>query len=268
MWDTDIWRLELNSASKALKRPERFISSTYTEINPQYSPDGTRIVFSSNRSGTSSLWVCESDGSHPVEIASIPGKYLTDPFWSPDGTNLAFKARKPVEVWTIASTGGRPKRLVEGAVGPWSRDGKWIYFGRDASTWKVPVNGGTPVRLSNPLGGWTSESPDGNFHYFTKTVGTDMATLWRAPVSGGVESQILGSFAQQYAITKAGIYFFTRWNDPELKLYRFDNGQTETIAQIEGTVNYGFSVSPDERWLLYTRVEHPGGDLVFVENLP
>jgi len=95
-----------------------------------------------------------------------------------------------------------------------------------------------------------------------------MASLWRVPVAGGDELQIVDSFAEQYAVTESGIYFFTRWNNPELKLYRFDDGQVETIAQLSGTVNYGFSVSSDGRWLLYSRVEHPGGDLMLIENLP
>jgi len=181
---------------------------------------------------------------------------------------LAFKVRQPAEVWTVPASGGRPQKLVDGVVGPWSRDGKWIYFGRDDGDWKIPTSGGASVRLSTHPGSWGTESPDGRFRFYTKSVGTEMASLWRVPVAGGDELQIVDSFAEQYAVTKSGIYFFTRWNNPELKLYRFDDGQVETIAQISGTVNYGFSVSSDRRWLLYSRVEHPGGDLMLVENLP
>ncbi len=38
------------------------------EAGPQYSPNGERIVFGSNRSGSYEIWECESDGANPIEL--------------------------------------------------------------------------------------------------------------------------------------------------------------------------------------------------------
>ena len=51
--------------------PERFISSTRDESNPQFSPDGKRVAFSSKRSGAGEIWICDSDGSNPVQLTSF-----------------------------------------------------------------------------------------------------------------------------------------------------------------------------------------------------
>ena len=93
-WDADIWRLELNPVHKAEKPPERLISSTRREIDAQYSSDGKRIAFGSERSGNSEIWVCQSDGSKPVQVTSFGDRYLTDPFWSPDGTRSGFQGQR------------------------------------------------------------------------------------------------------------------------------------------------------------------------------
>ena len=59
-------------------------------------------------------------------------------------------------------------------------------------------------------------------------------------------------------MTERGIYFFSGWIAPALRRFRFATREVETVARVEGNVAYGFSVSPDSRWLLYTKFEDPG----------
>ena len=49
----------------------KLIASTRSEEAAQYSPDGTRIVFTSERSGRCEVWVCGSDGSGAVQLTSL-----------------------------------------------------------------------------------------------------------------------------------------------------------------------------------------------------
>ncbi len=56
---------------------------------PKWSPDGTRIVFSSNRSGNYEIWDMNSDGSNPTQLTrNGAGNYV--PSWSADGKYIAF----------------------------------------------------------------------------------------------------------------------------------------------------------------------------------
>ena len=82
---SSIWRIAAPGGSKA--RDEKsagsvngdtpFIYSTRDDFAPEFSPDGKRIAFMSNRSGNSEIWVCDSDGSNPVQLTSFRGPNVT-----------------------------------------------------------------------------------------------------------------------------------------------------------------------------------------------
>ena len=60
--DRNIWRLDL-TAPEARRSPQKICSSTRHDASAQFSPDGKRIAFHSNRSGHEEIWVCSSDGT-------------------------------------------------------------------------------------------------------------------------------------------------------------------------------------------------------------
>jgi hypothetical protein len=88
-------------------------------------------------------------------------------------------------------------------------------------------------------------------------------------VEGGEETRIIASVCSQYfAVVERGIYFFSGWSNPSVRFFHFATGKIETVARLEGVerVAFGLSVSPDGRWLLYSKYEGRGSDLMLVEN--
>lgn len=71
--DVNIWRLEVPDPHKAISSPVKLISSTRVDGVPQFSPDGKKVVFNSNRTGSFELWVCDSDGSKAQQLTSLGG---------------------------------------------------------------------------------------------------------------------------------------------------------------------------------------------------
>src|SRR5262249_26517543 len=85
----DIWRVEIPGHPNKAKSPTSFISSTRDDFTAKYSPDGKKIAFASDRSGTYEIWVCDRDGSNAIQLTSL-GAFSLDPHWSPDSQHVVF----------------------------------------------------------------------------------------------------------------------------------------------------------------------------------
>jgi Tol biopolymer transport system component/DNA-binding winged helix-turn-helix (wHTH) protein len=89
--DTNIWRVDLpGPGTPASAPPVVSISSTRMDSTPQLSPDGRRVLFTSDRSGAWEIWLADPDGSNIVQLTSM-GAVSAAPCWSPDGEQIVFQ---------------------------------------------------------------------------------------------------------------------------------------------------------------------------------
>ncbi len=112
------------------------------------------------------------------------------------------------------------------------------------------------------------ESPDGKALYYTKS--GESGPLFRLPLEGGTESQVLESvYWRAFAVTVKGVYFIAA---PDargvalLNFFEFDTGETRPIAALDKPLYIGLAVSPDGKTILYTQWDQSGRDLMLVEN--
>ena len=117
------------------RRSVPLLTSSFSDFQAEYSNDGRRIAFISERSGERpEIWVAEADGSHPSQLTHGPGKFQGSPHWSPDGRLIAFDSLSDEgwHIWTIDSQGGPPQQITRDAgtqnIPTWSADGQWIYY--------------------------------------------------------------------------------------------------------------------------------------------
>lgn len=269
--------MELHGYRGGARAPASMISSTLSDMAPQYSPDGKRIVFTSGRSGHEEVWVSGQDGAEPVQLTSMQA-FAGSPAWSPDGKQILFcsTAQGSWDLYTISAEGGKPIPLTthpaDDAVPSFSRDGRWIYFTSSRTgrfeMWKMPAGGGEPVQLTRN-GGWIGrESPDGKYLYYAPSPG--LSSLRRVLLGGGPEEKVLERMmGMSFAVTSKGIYFARpplpgRGNP--IEFLDFANGKTTPVTTTSRPIYWYLAVSPDERYLLYTQVETMGSDLMLVEN--
>jgi Tol biopolymer transport system component len=280
---SSIWRMEIsapeNGPVRVITKPYRLMSSTRSDGNPRFSPDGKRIVFNSYRSGYSEIWAANSDGSNPAQLTTLASPRSGVPQWSPDGRQIVFDslATGNNDVWMVSAEGGSPKQLTtepsNDARPSWSQDGHWIYFRSDRSgsqqIWKIPAAAPykPAVQVTRNGGFEGSESADGKLFYFVKRGNG----LWSVPVEGGEETLISKEpQAGAWAVAENGFYFVS---DRNVKYYSFAKHATISVTTLpRDAAGRGSNTSPyftatrDGRWIAWSQFDHAGADLMLMEN--
>ncbi len=286
-YDENIWKLDL-TGDKVSAGPTKLIASTWQDNAPQYSPDGTKIAFASDRSGGYEIWVSNADGSVPVQLTS-QGGHAGTPRWSPDGKRIAFDASVDgnANIFVIDAGGGAPRQVTATSanddarsVPSWSSDAKWIYFASNQSgsyeIWRVPVNGGPQNQLTHQGGFDPRESPDGKQLYYLKR--RNESEIWKVSPDGGAESAVstepgaLTDFAWWQPFND-GVYFVSRVpkSNPVTHQIQFLSFATKSVSIIAPTSKPvsgygGFSVSPDRQHIIFAQVDQDENDIMLVEN--
>ncbi len=67
---------------------KRIIGGIAFESQPKFSPDGKRLVFLSDRSGSENIWLCDSDGKNPKALTQGRDQRYISPTWTPDGNYI------------------------------------------------------------------------------------------------------------------------------------------------------------------------------------
>ncbi len=249
---------------------------------PEYSPDGKRIVFASDRMGSFDIWVCDSEGFNPVQL-TFDFK-AGSPRWSPDGQRIAFDSFKEAghsEIYVVNADGGLLRRLTTGNVPSvmptWSRDGRWIYFCSEGSerseVWKMPSEGGPPIQVTKSGGRLAFESPDRKFIFYG---GRQGGGVWRVSADGGEETRVIDHFGwKNWVVLNQGIYLLNPATTPlpAIEFFSFAKRPVERVAVLPREVlpifnsgNTVFSISPDGGWIIYARADRSESEIDLVEN--
>jgi Tol biopolymer transport system component/predicted Ser/Thr protein kinase len=272
--DSDIWKFEAGSAGATT-----FISSTLDEHNPQFSPDGKKVAFVSNRSGgCPEIWVSDGDGANALQLTNDVGRYQGTPRWSPDGRWIAYDQYGDDghgDIYVMDANGGQRRRVTpfdsDESVPGWSRDGKWIYFrsnrGGKNEIWKMPFQGGQAVQVTDSGGYVAFESWDGKTLYYLKF---PSSLLFAKPLAGGPERQVVPDTicGRGFYPVENGVYYLGRGDGQvcALKFYDQAIGRSRVLATVERGVGMGLTVSPDRKTVLFSLVRKAGSDLMLIEN--
>ncbi|HEY3138627.1 MAG TPA: winged helix-turn-helix domain-containing protein [Blastocatellia bacterium] len=252
-------------------------SSPGLKLNPTLSPDGSTVVYSSDRTGGFELYARPLvSGGREVQL-TFDGNRNLEPAWSPDGKFIAYHSAKRGGIWLIPALGGAGRQLTDLGCHPaWSRDSKMIAyqseslhemiqpFASSATIWVVPAERGERKQITqpgNPAGGhlFPTWSPDGKHIAFLDGDQESMQ-IWSIALTG---EQLTPVTARQ-SFTKAdliwapdgnGIFYamgtmlFRQRVAPESGA---PVGKPSKVADLGGTVLRNPTISADGTKIAYS----------------
>ena len=142
------------------------------DLGARWSPDGQRVVFSSERDGNHDIYVINADGSGLTNLTNSPTGE-GGPIWSPDGARILFDSDRDgtnfSELYVMDADGSNvirlsPPDITGNAMWPaWSPDGRRIAFGSDAGVHVVNADGTGAAQITTTgSGGFLNWTPDGD----------------------------------------------------------------------------------------------------------
>lgn len=136
----DIYKVSISGGNAKLLR-----EGLAFEIQPRFSPDGNKILFTSDAGGGDNIWIMDSDGSNAKQITKEKFRLLNNGTWSADGNYIIarkhFTSKRSIgagEMWMYHITGGsgiqitKRKNDQQDVNEPnTSLDGKYLYYSED-----------------------------------------------------------------------------------------------------------------------------------------
>jgi Tol biopolymer transport system component/DNA-binding winged helix-turn-helix (wHTH) protein len=216
----DIWMMNADGTGQ-----KQLTVGTRSNYGPSVSPDGRYIVFLSNRAGSFNIWRMNLDGSNQVQLTRGAGENF--PHVTPDGRSVVY------------ATYG---------------------FHQPGGIWKIPIEGGEPVRLTDKPASWPFVSPDGKF--VAATYSPDPAgpgKLAVIPIEGGEPVKLFDiepSFRANVTWTpdNRGLAFLdARTGTNNVWMQPLSGGRAVQLTDFKGEGVIAYDYSRDGRQLVATR---------------
>ncbi|MGH9388603.1 MAG: TolB family protein, partial [Vicinamibacteria bacterium] len=254
------------------RTPSRWIASTRVDDSPSFSRDGRRIAFSSDRSGSNQIWICDAECGTATQLTDLEHGGAFTPSWSPDGRRIAFAVYQNnlPDIFVVEVETGRVRKLTNGlayyAFPDWSPDGKWIYFDiENEHILRIPAEGGEATQVTTDIAMDAKSSHDGRYLYHLRSGETG---IWRVSGEGGPSTRIVdqGTWGHWGVYDRGLCYITTKEAPRAIECLDFQTKRVDRLTTIERNITQGFAVSPDGEWVLYSQEDLGGSDLVLVEN--
>jgi Tol biopolymer transport system component/DNA-binding winged helix-turn-helix (wHTH) protein len=248
-------------------------------------PDG-RLVYVSLASGTGNLWEMRPDGSNPKQLTT-DAQAKEGISVSLDGRYIVFASGRSGDynIWRADADGSNLKQLTDGKgdlFPHFSPDNRWVVFQRGAglvtpTLWKVPVDGGQAVQLTDTRVQKPRVSPDGKLvaYYYLgpDTSGESRWSIGVVPLEGG---RRLKSFAFPPMVSerlvrwtpdgKAVAYLDSRRGVSDIWVQPLDGSHPWQLTEFKTEQTAWFDWSRDGRHLaVVRRIET--SDAVLIEEV-
>lgn len=233
------------------------------DLQPRFSPDGKKILFTSDAGGGDNIWLMDPNGANARQITTEDFRLLNNAAWTPDGQYIIarkhFTSQRSLgagELWIYHTSGGKGLQLTqrkndqqdvnEPAVSP---DGRHVYYSEDTYPGglfqynKDPNNQIFVIRRYDRQKGTTEEVTGGSGGAFRPQISHDGKTLafirrvrtktvlYLRNLSTGEEWPVFDQLSkdQQEAWTTFGIYTRFAWTPDDKNIVIWAQGKIHKV---------------------------------------
>lgn len=253
-------------------------------FNPSWSPDGKQIVFESTKEGKSAIYIIRVGDSNLLKLTNGAADDA-QPRWSKNGRQIVFISNRDghSHVYIMNADGSGQRRITNGPdqdfIPELSPKGNQVVFVSNSITYLIHTDGTGKTKL--PDGGEDPRwSPNGKNILFTKTdsiskaVSDDMPKMSReerlkviAKRDSSSEIFVMNKdgskvrkltnnkvrdFSPEWSKNGKTIYFLSE-RDPSVHVYAMKSDGSNVRKVADGNVVKGTSISPDEKFFVYTK---------------
>lgn len=288
--EVNIWEKKLTNSDTENAEPVPLIVSSRLDWRPEYSRQGDRILFSSQRSGAEELWAFGKNNIETGPITRFWATHCGHASWSPDDKLVAFHTciEGSCDIYVkdaqICMSEGPTceeepcclRQMTSSAFDDfdpsWSRDGEWIYFtslrSGESEIWKVSLEGGEPVQVTTVGGFYALESEDGKTLFYSKK---GIPGIWRQGLEGDeMEELIVDGAFNHFALNGQNLYYvmYSPAFDHHFDIRRRNlaTGDDLAIAEVNERFAWSFAVAPDSSAVSWSQFDTDRADLMLIEN--
>jgi len=190
------WRMNLSEVGLAAgpQPPRPLTSGNSRDRQPAYSPDGSRVVFSSNRSGNMDLWVLETRTGALRQLTDDPAQDW-DPGFTPDGRHVLWSSDRSghLEIWIAGADGSGARQVSQDGVDAENPnatpDGRFVVYTSGnperLGLWRVRPDGTDAQRLVDAAVLVPEIAPHGRHALFVADAGESRRLIRVAEVETG-----------------------------------------------------------------------------------
>ena len=137
----DLYRMPITGGEAT-----RLTSGLPHDMQPRFSPDGTRIVYVSDRSGDENVWLIDAEGGESTQLSKGVGSAFLSPEWMPDGRYIVVSRSRAFfgleKLWLYHVDGGTGLEMVGGSGAQRmlgaavDAEGRYIWYAQRLGTWQ------------------------------------------------------------------------------------------------------------------------------------
>ncbi len=194
---TDLWIVDLERNVST-----RLTSSPRSEMNPRWSPDGSRLVFSTDWQGPPNLYVADAGGGEPRVLVPFDRTQQFAGGWTPDGSEVVYAKRSDTflrDIWGVKLATGERRSILATEFNEFapsvSPNGLWLVYVSDASGrnevyLRAFAEGTWQTRLSTDGGNNPVWRNDGRELFYYQPDGSIMAVQIASSTAGAPRASL------------------------------------------------------------------------------